>query len=356
MHEGAVDAHQAQNDFEDEGDIEHHVRQTVRNEALALCGRGHCCCNLSDNQRPIVDGLTHGDCVLLLVRVRPCALVVPDVHQPGHLEEHKPAEERLQNANVAVGVHSDSPVRQLDEPRVPRRPGHELGLGGLECICDRRPNVGADVDQQHLRDGQRLRDTEYHSDRRAELRDLGAESVHDGLAQVRTAQTALLNAVDNRGEVIVLQHDVRGVLRDLSATDAHRNANLRLLQRRRVIYSIACHRTDIADAIVAILLVGLHDDLLVNRRHPCEDPRVLRGLLPPLYNLRGLVICEVVRLGHTALEHYARDHREVLGAMQLVALKVILAMKNIDTLGDGARCVRVVTCDHNDLDAGTLRL
>ena len=56
-------------------------------------------------------------------------------------------------------------------------------------------------------------------------------------------------AVDDRGEVVVGEDHVGGFLRHLGAGDPHRDADVRALERRRVVDAVAGHRDDVALAL-----------------------------------------------------------------------------------------------------------
>ena len=66
-------------------------------------------------------------------------------------------------------------------------------------------------------------------------------------------------------EVVVGEDHSRGLLGDLAAA-AHRHADVRLLERRRVVDSVSGHRDD-----HALALHDLGKPKLVLRRHPAED-------------------------------------------------------------------------------------
>mmetsp|Transcript_107762 Transcript_107762/g.270310 ORF Transcript_107762/g.270310 Transcript_107762/m.270310 type:complete len:317 (+) Transcript_107762:626-1576(+) len=313
MHKTGVDGDQAQDHFKEESHVQRHVRETIREQGLPFCGGRDRSRDLAHDERPIVHCLAFDNRMLLIVGVGARAAFL--VHDPEHVrqtEEHDPTKEGLQHADVAIAVDTDPPIGQLDEFRVAGRSCHEFRLGWLEGICDRCPDVGADVNQQDLRDRERLGDAEDHRQGGSELRDLGAERVHNRLPQVRAAQASLLNTVNDAGEVVILQDDVGRVLSDFGAADTHGNADLGLLQGGRIVDTIASHGANVADAFVTILLVGLHDDLLVDRRDTCEDASMGGRLLPPNDVLLGLLIREVVALGHPSVQVDAGDDRELL--------------------------------------------
>mmetsp|Transcript_78773 Transcript_78773/g.172782 ORF Transcript_78773/g.172782 Transcript_78773/m.172782 type:complete len:766 (+) Transcript_78773:209-2506(+) len=353
LHKCDVDRCEPQNHLEQESRIQGHVREAVAHQALPLCCGRDGRSDLAHHQGPIIHRLAFRVCQLLLLGVVLGVLAlheeIPDARCE---EEHEPAEEALQHADVAVAVDTDSPVCQLDKLGVARGTGHEPGLCRLEGVRNSCPDVGSDVDQEHLGDGQSLWHSEHHGQRRSELGDLRAECVHDGFPQVGTAQSTLLDTVDDRGEVIVLQNDVRSILGDLGASDAHSDTNLGLLQGGSVVDSIASHGADVADAVVAVLLVGLHNDLLVNRRHPGEDTSMRHGLLPPDHVLLGLVVGEVVSLRHPALQLCPCDDVEV----GVVTVHVGSLRKDVDALRNGTSSVGVISSDHDNLHAGVVGL
>mmetsp|Transcript_74494 Transcript_74494/g.230212 ORF Transcript_74494/g.230212 Transcript_74494/m.230212 type:complete len:280 (-) Transcript_74494:2112-2951(-) len=270
---------------------------------------------------------------------------LPDVRRG--TEVHDPAESHLDLADESVTVDQDLPIDELLVVGVARLALHELRFSRLHRVGDRSPDVSADVDKKHLLDRQRQREACDFDKRWRHLWYLGAERVHDGLLQVLAGQATLLDAVDNGGKVVVLQDDVRRVLGHLGAADAHRHAHLCLLQSGCVVDAVAGHGADVAEAVIAVLLVGLHDDLLVDRRDPREDASLLGGLLPPLDVVRRLLVGEVVALWQPALELHPRDDGEVLPA----ALSLVLLRQDIDALGDGSGCLGVVAGDHHDLNS-----
>ena len=70
----------------------------------------------------------------------------------------------------------------------------------------------------------------------------------------------LLDRTDDAGEVVVGDHHVGVLFGDLGALDAHRNPDVRLLQGRGVVHSVARHGDD-----VPLLLQRLDDLQLVLR-------------------------------------------------------------------------------------------
>ena len=53
---------------------------------------------------------------------------------------------------------------------------------------------------------------------------------------------SFLNSIDNRCKVIVRQHNIRRIFRNITARQSHRNTNVGPLQRRRIIHPITCNQ------------------------------------------------------------------------------------------------------------------
>ena len=102
--------------------------------------------------------------------------------------------------------------------------------GSTDCTA---ADVETDLPGQH--------DTEEH---RHHFTDIRREEVSQELPDVRKDGTAFLNRSDNRCEVVVGQHHVRRRLRHVRARDAHCDADVGLLQCRRIIDAVTSHGHD----------------------------------------------------------------------------------------------------------------
>ena len=91
----------------------------------------------------------------------------------------------------------------------------------------------------------------------------------DVLRQVVVDLAALLDGVDDGGEVVVGQDHPAGVLGHLGAR-AHGDADVGGLDRRRVVDAVAGHGDD-----VALLLERVDEQHLVLGRHAADDPDVV---------------------------------------------------------------------------------
>ena len=93
------------------------------------------------------------------------------------------------------------------------------------------------------------------NDREQEHRDFGCrgrEQQQDRLLDVAVDDATFLDRGDDRGEVVVTDHDLRGLLRHLRSRDAHRHADVGLGQRRRVVDSVTRHSDYLAPPLIGI--------------------------------------------------------------------------------------------------------
>ena len=144
--------------------------------------------------------------------------------------------------------HPHPSVRQIDQPPVdqpvplgiPRPPLHNVRLGPLVGQGDGGQHVGPKVDEEDGDGGEGQGDVEHHPGQEGQdLRDVGGQGVHDGLFEVVENDPPLLHAGDDRGKVVVEKDHVGGLLGDLGARDAHRHADVCLLQGRGVVNPVA---------------------------------------------------------------------------------------------------------------------
>ena len=123
--------------------------------------------------------------------------------------------------------------------------------------------VGAKVNRQHLYDRQRQGYLEQAGDEKGhQLRHIAGKDIRHELAQVVVHAATLFNGGDDTAEVVRRQHHVGRLLCHIGAGHAHRNANVRLAQRWRVVDAIADHRDNIAARLEC-----RHQPELVFRRH-----------------------------------------------------------------------------------------
>ena len=164
-----------------------------------------------------------------------------------------------------------------------------------------------------------------------DVEDAGAEEGHDHPGQHAHLEADVLDEVvvepapeldrlDDRREVVVGEDHRRGLLRDLGAGDAHGDADVGLLERRRVVDAVAGHAHD-----VPLALEDVDEPHLLLGRHAGDDADLVDLAV-------GLLVAELgeLRAGDGAAldAELARDRRG----------------------GD-----RVVAGDHPHLDAGRVR-
>ena len=188
-------------------------------------------------------------------------------------------------------------------------------------------HVGAEVDGEDLHDREGQRDVEQHEqDERHELGHIAGEDVGHEPADVVVDRATLFDRVDDAREVVVGEDHVGRLFGDVRAGDAHRDADVGRLQRRRVVHAVAGHRHDMPHA-----LEGLGDLHLVLGRDPREEDVLGRKrLFEPL-------------VGHV-VEFVAGDDPG------------LLALDDADAAGDRLGGQTVVAGDHDDLDAGGVAL
>ena len=133
---------------------------------------------------------------------------------------------------------------------IARRPVHDVGVAGIERDDDdaRRGDEHEQVEHHQRRERDALVDVEdrrgdEQHDERQQLRHLVAD-VRDDLVVDPPAD---LDRVDERAEVVVGEDHPARLLRDLAAR-THRDADVGLLQRGRVVDRVAGHRDDRAPA------------------------------------------------------------------------------------------------------------
>ena len=147
-----------------------------------------------------------------------------------------------------------------------RRLVHDAGACGIQRKRYGGRAVHDDRDPQDLQCGERLRQArerreEYGQDRADRRRELEADELQDVVVQ----RAALSHRADDGGEVVVGQHHGGGLLGHRRAADAHRHADVGLLQRRRIVDAVPGHRHD-----VPLGLQRAHDLHLVRGRHAGE--------------------------------------------------------------------------------------
>ena len=187
------------------------------------------------------------------------------------------------------------------------------------CVASSGTAIASPVSSSPITPGEH--DAEEH---REHLADVRREQEAQELADVREDPAALADGADDRGEVVVGEDHVRRLLGDVGAGDAHRDADVRRLQRGRVVDAVAGHRDD-----PPVRLERVDDAQLVLRRDAGVD-----GDLP--HRGRARLVVERLELAAGDDARAGRGDAEVGG--------------------DPRRGVRVVAGDHQHAHAGGVRL
>ena len=154
-----------------------------------------------------------------------------------------------------------------------------FGIFRIQAQRQRRRAIGDQVDPQQLRCQQRQEEAalvrvhqpqhagQHHpQEHRQQLASVAREQVIQILADIIEDAAPLFDRLHNTGEVIVGEHHVGGLFRDIGAGDAHRDPDIGGLERRRIVDAVAGHRHDLAAALEAL-----------------DDPQLVFGIDPRIH-------------------------------------------------------------------------
>ena len=114
-----------------------------------------------------------------------------------------------------------------------------------ECYC--RKAVCQQVNKQQMHRCERNRKTcdrsVEHSENRAKV---SRKQKLDGVFNVPVNISSVFYRFYDRCKVIICQYHRRCIFRYFTSGDSHCNTNIRLFQRRRIVYSVTCHRYNIS--------------------------------------------------------------------------------------------------------------
>ena len=169
--------------------------------------------------------------------------------------------------NIEVGEESSSSlnytdleVGEGDELRVDKMVSlgdtrvalHDIELGVLVGERDGGDHISTQVNAQDKHSGEGLGDLEHHEEQEGrDLGNVGGESVSDRLLQVIEDKATFFNTVYDRGEVIIEEKHVSGVLGDLRAR-AHSDTDISLFDSRGVIDTITSDSDDMTKSLASI--------------------------------------------------------------------------------------------------------
>mmetsp|Transcript_61664 Transcript_61664/g.161995 ORF Transcript_61664/g.161995 Transcript_61664/m.161995 type:complete len:634 (-) Transcript_61664:1176-3077(-) len=236
-------------------------------------------------------------------------------------------------------VQADDHVAEEDPTRdeivilAPGRLGHHVEVGWVKAERGRREAVGHQIHPEQLNRREALGNAQGGREEDGRhLADVGGDQVADEGLHVVVDGAPLLDGGDDRREVVVGEDHVGRLLGDFRARDAHRDADVGLLQCRRVVDAVASHRGDLAERPQQP-----HDLLLVLRLRAREH-----------------------RTLGVAIRQDAREHLSLLGVGHLLKLfageglpaQVLWNGQDAEVRGDGLGRGLVVARDHDDADAG----
>ena len=201
------------------------------------------------------------------------------VRQPADvLEGSRVGDHHDERGDRAIGPRNNDPaqdvVGQQRDATWPWGTTHQVGLGLLELECDR----GGDVDEQlHPQDLERKQGlaepVQGRDEDEPEERHVGRDQEDQPLLDVVDDPPALAEAVHQGGERVVAEDQVGRLLGD-AGPRPHRDRDVRVMERRRVVHTVSGHGHGVSEgarhAHEALLLVGGRS------RHDLE-PRQLRG-------------------------------------------------------------------------------
>jgi hypothetical protein len=148
----------------------------------------------------------------------------------------------------------------------PHKPEGSTGHGGIEQAAargtglkgrlagrlgperDRRKGIGTDIEGEDLEHAQGQRKTSARQrpyEERRQLGDVVGEVVGEKAPHVGEDRASLLDGGDDRGEVIVQEHEIGSLARHVGPGTAHRDADVRLLQRGAIVHAVAGHGEDV---------------------------------------------------------------------------------------------------------------
>ena len=250
----------------------------------------------------------------------------------------------LNEADLAVGHRDETRVDELVAQRVARLALHDVRLGLLVGERDGGHHVRAQVNAEDGDGAERQWNIgQYEEQEWSDLGYVGGERVGDGLLQVVEDEATLLHAGHDRGEVVVEQDHVGRLFAHVAAGDAHGDADVGLLERRRVVDAVAGDGHD-----GALALTALHNDQLLLRRGAREHN--LRVVAQQVVNLDRRHVLQVVAVHHARLGvariHLAHGHAQ---AGRDVLDRLVVLADDAHALGNGLGRDRMITCHHDNL-------
>ena len=204
-----------------------------------------------------------------------------------------------------------------------RRPLHNVrilffhlenyGAGGVDDQFQ-KGDVHGEKDERMIR--QHGRNERHPGDRNVQRK-----NVDKGLAQVVVNAAAHAHGADDRGKIVVGEHDRGSFAGDVGTALAHGNPYVGGFEGGRVVHTVAGHGDDLV-----VGFEGLHDAQFLLRNHAREDRNVARPVP----------------------QHF------VAHAGQFGAADDVFQMAQADLFPDGAGRSDVIAGDHDDADPGAI--
>jgi hypothetical protein len=192
------------------------------------------------------------------------------------------ARQRLDGSDLQLGERYEFGSDEMVDAGVTRLSAHYVEFSFFVGHADCGYHVCAKVNEEDQYGGKREWQTDH--DEQQEGRDLGyvaGQSLGDTLLEIVEDEATFLDAVDDRGEVVVQQDHVSGVFGHFCACDSHGDTDVGSLYGWRVVDAIARDRYDLSQS-----LARLHDDQLLCGGGP--GAHALR-LLEPAHQAFALV-------------------------------------------------------------------
>ncbi len=186
----------------------------------------------------------------------------------------RPLEETEGRAQEQRADQQDPPDQRRRQDRrsgPSRRAPHDAVLLRLEGEHEAEEHGGRHVDPEDLDRQDRQRGAQEHGGQDDQsLAQVRRQGPGDELGEVVEDAATLLDRGLDGGEVVVGQDHVGGVLGHVGPGDPHGDADIRLLERGRVVHAVAGHRDH-----VAARLERLHEAQLLLGRHAREHVGVV---------------------------------------------------------------------------------
>mmetsp|Transcript_24496 Transcript_24496/g.67316 ORF Transcript_24496/g.67316 Transcript_24496/m.67316 type:complete len:369 (-) Transcript_24496:1957-3063(-) len=310
----------------DDGLLHLHVAQEVPVERLVEGARNVCADVLGEDERDEGHGARLGKLCLKPVQRHDVLLedrAVAIVHQTHEVNTNDDCGE-----NAAVHDGALPHPAEHDGLLLGAWPHLEDGLvARLHTQGDGRRQIGHKDQEEDLQ--RRAHHGHVRNDAHEDLQDLGNVNGHDEghkLLDACVNRPALLDGGNNRAEVVVGEDHLCCTFGDLRALDPHCDADVRLVQRGRVVHAVARH-----GAHEALALEGLHDLDLVLGLGACEALRLRRQRI-------DLCLADVITLG----PERATVHGVVVA---------VIRREDAHVLGNGDGGLEIIAGDHDHTDA-----